>query len=812
MAAGATTSGPHKHHHHASHAGSDDAGGSSSHSQPDAATRDPVCGMAVTAASEHRSTHLGNTYLFCSTGCKAKFDADPARYASGDAGIGTGSGHAPHHHASTAVSPAPAASPTAPGTIYTCPMHPEIRQDHPGTCPKCGMTLEPLLPDLDDDNPELRDFSRRFWWTLPLTLVVLALAMLGERLHLMDMATQSWVELVLSLPIVLWAGWPFFSRGWLSVVNRSPNMWTLIGLGTGAAFIYSVVATVAPEVFPASFMSMGRVGVYYEAAAVIISLTLLGQVLELKARSQTSAAIKSLLGLAPKTARRINADGSEEDVPLSHVHVGDLLRIRPGEKVPVDGIVHEGSSSIDESMLTGEPLPVSKRAGDKVIGATLNTNGALVMRSERIGSDTVLSQIVQMVAQAQRSKAPMQRMADVVAGYFVMAVVAIAVTTLFVWGFFGPQPTWVYGLINAVAVLIIACPCALGLATPMSIMVATGRGATQGVLFRDAAAIENLRKVDTLVIDKTGTLTEGRPAFDQVVAARGFTNDEVLRLAASLDQGSEHPLADAIVQAARAQGLQLVKPQSFESGTGIGVRGKVEHRQLALGNTVLMEQSGVSVEPLVPQAEALRGEGSSVMYLAVDGQLAGLLAVSDPVKGSTPEALAALKAAGLRVIMATGDGQTTAKAVGARLGIDEVHGEVKPADKLMLIERLQKEGRIVAMAGDGINDAPALAKADVGIAMGTGTDVAMNSAQVTLVKGDLRGIAVARTLSVSTVGNMKQNLMFAFLYNALGIPIAAGVLYPLTGWLLSPLIAALAMSLSSASVVGNALRLRASRL
>lgn len=589
MAAGATTSGPHTHHHHASHAGSDDAGGSSSHTQPDAATRDPVCGMAVTAASEHRSTHLGNTYLFCSTGCKAKFDADPARYASGDAGIGTGSGHAPHHHASTAVSPAPAASPTAPGTIYTCPMHPEIRQDHPGTCPKCGMTLEPLLPDLDDDNPELRDFSRRFWWTLPLTLVVLALAMLGERLHLMDMATQSWVELVLSLPIVLWAGWPFFSRGWLSVVNRSPNMWTLIGLGTGAAFIYSVVATVAPEVFPASFMSMGRVGVYFEAAAVIISLTLLGQVLELKARSQTSAAIKSLLGLAPKTARRINADGSEEDVPLSHVHVGDLLRIRPGEKVPVDGIVHEGSSSIDESMLTGEPLPVSKRVGDKVIGATLNTSGALIMRSERIGSDTVLSQIVQMVAQAQRSKAPMQRMADVVAGYFVMAVVAIAVTTLLVWGFFGPQPTWVYGLINAVAVLIIACPCALGLATPMSIMVATGRGATQGVLFRDAAAIENLRKVDTLVIDKTGTLTEGRPAFDQVVAAPGFTNDEVLRLAASLDQGSEHPLADAIVQAARAQGLQLVKPQSFESGTGIGVRGKVEHRQLALGNTVLME-------------------------------------------------------------------------------------------------------------------------------------------------------------------------------------------------------------------------------
>jgi len=670
------------------------------------------------------------------------------------------------------------------------------------------MTLEPLLPDLDDDeNPELRDFQRRFWWTLPLTAIVFVLAMFGHRLQWMDIAVQSWVELVIATPIVLWAGWPFFARGWQSVVNRSPNMWTLIGLGTGAAFVYSVVATIAPQVFPASFVSMGRVAVYFEAAAVIISLTLLGQVLELKARSQTSAAIKSLLGLAPKTARRIRADGTEEDVPLNHVHVGDLLRIRPGEKVPVDGVVVEGSSAVDESMLTGEPVPVSKRSGDKVIGATLNTSGALVMRSERVGSATMLAQIVQMVAQAQRSRAPMQRMADVVAGYFVVTVVAIAALTFFAWGFFGPEPSWVFGLINAVAVLIIACPCALGLATPMSIMVATGLGATKGVLFRDAAAIENLRKVDTLIIDKTGTLTEGRPAFDRAIPAPGFDADEVLRLAASLDQGSEHPLAETIVRAARERGMSLDKPENFESGSGIGVRGQVAGRQLALGNTTLMQQLGVSVEALVPQAESLRAEGASVMHLAVDAQLAGLLAVSDPIKSSTPEALATLRAAGIRIVMATGDGLTTARAVGARLGIDEVHGEIRPADKLLLVERLQKEGRVVAMAGDGINDAPALAKADVGVAMGTGTDVAMNSAQVTLVKGDLRGIAIACGLSEATVANMKQNLVFAFLYNALGIPIAAGVLYPLTGWLLSPLIAALAMSFSSVSVIGNALRL-----
>jgi len=750
---------------------------------------DPVCGMTVKPESPHASDVAGVHYRFCSAKCKTKFDADPPHYLQPRAPVET-----------------------APGTEYVCPMHPEVRQIGPGTCPKCGMALEPVLPELeaDEGNDEYRDFQRRFWGSLPLTLIVVVLAMVGHHIEGLSAPARTWTEMLLSLPIVLWAGGPFFVRGWQSLVHRSPNMWTLISIGTGAAFLYSIVAALAPGLFPASFEAHGRIGVYFEAAAVIISLTLLGQMLELRARSQTSAAIKSLLGLAPKTARRIKADGTEEDVPLAHVHVGDTLRVRPGEKVPVDGEVVEGGSAVDESMLTGEPLPVSKRPGDKVIGATLNTSGSLVMRSEKVGSGTVLAQIVQMVAQAQRSKAPMQRLADVVAGYFVVVVVGIALLSFFAWGIFGGDKGWLLGLINGVSVLIIACPCALGLATPMSIMVATGKAATQGVLFRDAAAIERLREIDTLIVDKTGTLTEGKPTFEKAVATEGIDEQEVLRLAASLDQGSEHPLAGAIVQAARDRGLALEKPEGFESSSGIGVRGSVGGRKLALGNTVLMTQEGVDVTPLASHAEVLRLSGASVMHLAADGRLLGLLAVSDPIKASTPEALAVLRQAGLRVVMATGDGETTAKAVGVRLGIDEVHGEVKPADKLALVERLQKEGHVVAMAGDGINDAPALAKADVGIAMGTGTDVAMNSAQITLVKGDLRGIARARQLSAATVGNMRQNLAFAFLYNALGVPIAAGVLYPSFGLVLSPIIAAAAMSLSSVSVVGNALRLRSS--
>jgi len=686
-------------------------------------------------------------------------------------------------------------------------MHPQIRLAGAGSCPICGMALEPEMPSLDEDEPpELRDFGRRFWWTLPATVVVLGLAMFGQRIPGMATDLRTWLELALSVPVVLWAGWPFFERCVQSIRSRSPNMWTLIGIGVGAAFGYSVVATMAPGLFPDSFREHGRVGVYFEAAAVIVSLTLLGQLLELRARSRTSAAVKALLRLAPKTARRIGADGGEDDIPLGHVHVGDRLRVRPGETVPVDGTVVEGWSSVDESMLTGEAVPVEKHAGARVIGATLNGTGSLVIRADQVGSATVLSQIVQLVAQAQRSRAPMQRMADKVAFWFVSAVLAAAVITFFAWGLFGPSPSWTYAVLNAVSVLIIACPCAMGLATPMSVMVATGRAAQAGVLFRDAEAIEQLCRIDTLIVDKTGTLTEGRPAFLVAIAIDG-TEDEVLRMAASLDQGSEHPLAEAIVAEARARNLALDKVDAFDSATGQGVQGRVGGRPLVMGNRTLMEEHGVDVGELSDATAPLREQGASVVFLAIDGRLVGAIAVADPIKSTTRPALDALRAEGIRIVMASGDAQATAAAVGGALLIDEVHGEARPKDKVALVQRLKAEGRRVAMAGDGINDAPALAAADVGIAMGTGTDVAMSSAQVTLVKGDLRRVLQARAVSRDTVANMKQNLGFAFLYNAIGVPIAAGVLYPGFGLLLSPMLAALAMSLSSVSVVSNSLRL-----
>ncbi|MCB1695916.1 MAG: heavy metal translocating P-type ATPase [Pseudomonadales bacterium] len=767
----------HQHHHDQTHC-------------VDALT-DPVCGMHVTAGSPHRYLFDGDAYFFCSAGCRTKFGADPHRYLRPE------------------ESPAAPVDPALEGARYSCPMHPEVLQVGPGTCPKCGMALEPVMPTAEEQhNPELEDFRRRFWRTLPLTLLVFVIAMSGGAFDGLLGAARPWLELALASPVVLWSGLPFFQRWWDSLRNRQPNMWTLIGTGTGSAWLYSVIATVAPGSFPESFRIGGQVAVYFEASAVIISLTLLGQILELRARSETGAAIRALLGLAPKTARRIRDDGTEEDIPLTQVHPGDRLRVRPGEKVPVDGVVLEGGSSVDESMLTGEPMPVSKKPGDGLIGASLNTSGALVMRADKVGSATVLAQIVQMVANAQRSKAPMQRMADRVAGYFVTIVIAVAALTFLLWGLFGPEPSWAFGLINAVAVLIIACPCALGLATPMSVMVATGNAAAQGILFRDAAAIEHLREVDTLIVDKTGTLTEGRPRFDTVVAAAEYAEGEVLRIAASLDQGSEHPLARALLAEASRRALPLAKVAGFESASGIGVRGAVEGSAVALGNTALMAEQGVDWHALASEAETLRARGASVMYLAMNGQLAGLLAVSDPVKASTAEAIADLRATGMRIVMATGDGHTTARAVAAELGIDEIHGEVRPGEKDELVAALQAQGHRVAMAGDGINDAPALARADVGIAMGTGTDVAMSAAQLTLVKGDLRGIAAARRVSVATVRNMRQNLLFAFFYNGLGVPIAAGVLYPFTGLLLSPMIAAVAMSLSSLSVVGNALRLR----
>lgn len=756
--------------------------------------RDPVCGMMVDpATTPHHARHDGNDYALCSDGCRRRFIADPQRYLTAPAGV---------------VKPAPA------GTRYTCPMHPEIAQDGPGSCPLCGMALEPAIPSLEDDeNPELTDFRRRFWWSLPLSVATMALAMLAMTpvLHGLSPDLRVWIELALATPVVLWAGWPFLQRWAQSMRNRSPNMWTLIGTGVLAAFGYSVVATVAPGLFPPSFQQHGHVGVYFEAAAMIISLTLLGQLMELRARAKTSAAIKSLLGLAPKTARVLREDGHEEDVEIAALQPGDRVRVRPGEKVPVDGTVMEGRSSIDESMLTGEPVPVGKTVGDSVIGATLNGTGSLVVRADRLGDDSMLAQIVQLVAQAQRSRAPMQRMADTVAYWFVLAVLSVAVLTFFGWGLFGPAPSWTHAVLSAVAVLIIACPCALGLATPMTIMVATGRAAQHGVLFRDAEAIEALRQVDTLVVDKTGTLTEGRPAFRDVQAVPPFHADQILQWAASLDQGSEHPLAAAIVAEAKARRMTLTAVADFDSLTGMGVQGVVDDKALLLGNTALMDEHGIALDALREGAAQLRSTAASVMYLAVDGQLGGLLAVADPIKASTAEAIRHLHRDGLRIVMATGDGTATAEAVARELGLDEVHGEMRPADKAALIRTLQAQGRTVAMAGDGINDAPALASADVGIAMGNGTDVAMSSAQVTLVKGDLRGILRARQLSTASVRNMRQNLGFAFLYNALGIPVAAGVLYPL-GIVMSPMLAALAMSLSSVSVISNALRLRHQRL
>ncbi len=750
--------------------------------------------MAVDpATTTHHARHDGSDYPFCSDGCRRKFLADPQRYLTPDA---------------DAAEPVPA------GTLYTCPMHPEIVQDGPGTCPLCGMALEPAMPSLEEgENPELTDFRRRFWWSLPLSVATMALAMLAMTpvLHGLSPDLRVWIELALATPVVLWAGWPFLQRWAQSIRHRSPNMWTLIGTGVLAAYAYSVVATVAPGLFPPSFQQHGHVGVYFEAAAMIISLTLLGQLMELRARAKTSAAIKALLGLAPKTARVLREDGREEDIEITALQPGDRVRVRPGEKVPVDGTVVDGRSSIDESMLTGEPVPVGKTIGDTVIGATLNGTGSLVVRADRLGDDSMLAQIVQLVAQAQRSRAPMQRMADTVAYWFVLAVLSVAVLTFFGWGLFGPEPSWTHAVLSAVAVLIIACPCALGLATPMTIMVATGRAAQHGVLFRDAEAIEALRQVDTLVVDKTGTLTEGRPAFRDVQALAPYQPDQILQWAASLDQGSEHPLAAAIVAQAQARSMPLTQVVDFDSLTGMGVQGVVDGKTLLLGNTALMDEHGIALDALREAAEQLRKAAASVMYLAVDGQLGGLLAVADPIKASTAEAIAQLHRDGLRIVMATGDGAATAEAVARELGLDEVHGEMRPADKAALIRSLQAQGRKVAMAGDGINDAPALASADVGIAMGNGTDVAMSSAQVTLVKGDLRGILRARQLSTASVRNMRQNLGFAFLYNGLGIPVAAGVLYPL-GIVMSPMLAAVAMSLSSVSVISNALRLRHQRL
>ncbi|MFQ5663589.1 MAG: heavy metal translocating P-type ATPase [Terriglobia bacterium] len=749
--------------------------------------------------------HAGQTYFFCSQHCLEKFRAEPGKYLAASVDV-----HGLHPQPPHLPSP-----PAEAGGVYTCPMHPEVVQGQPGPCPKCGMALEPRVVTAEEEvSPELVDMTRRFWVSVGLTVPLLILAM-GEYLpgqavqRLLPGRLLLWIELVLATPVVLWGGWPFFQRGWASIVNRSLNMFTLIALGTGMAYFYSVVAAVFPGFLPESFRSeSGEAAVYFEAAAVITTLVLLGQVLELRARRRTSSAIKALLGLAPKTARVLREDGSEEDIPLEHVQPGDRLRVRPGEKVPVDGVVLQGTSSVDESMITGEPIPVEKTPGERITGGTVNGTGSVVMRAERVGSDTLLAQIVRMVSEAQRSRAPIQRLADLVASYFVPVVVLIAVTTFVVWALIGPEPRLVYALVNAVAVLIIACPCALGLATPMSIMVGTGRGATAGVLIKNAEALEILEKVDTIVTDKTGTLTEGKPRLTAVAALPGGNESELLRLAASLERASEHPLAAAIVAGAQAKGVELSRAEDFQSVTGKGVRGRVEGHTVALGNRKFLEELSIAPGALVAQAEALRADGQTVMFVAVDGRPAGLLGVADPIKGSTREAIRLLHAEGIRVVMLTGDNRTTAEAVARKLGLDEVVAEVLPEQKGEVVKRLQAEGRFVAMAGDGINDAPALAQAQVGIAMGSGTDVAIESAGITLVKGDLRGIAKARRLSRATMRNIRQNLFFAFIYNSLGVPVAAGVLYPLVGLLLSPMIAAAAMTFSSVSVVSNALRLR----
>jgi P-type Cu+ transporter len=775
---------------------------------------DPVCGMRVSAETKHRATHEDIPYFFCSDGCRKKFEADPQLYLKpADHGRGHHD-HAPaglpvpHHKAGDDAPPSAGSA-----SIYTCPMHPEVRNAGPGSCPICGMALEPLVPVATSDDSQLRIIKRKFWLAAALSAPLVLIAMLPHMLNLHLASGDAWflraAEIALSLPVVAWAGADYYHRGWSGVVNRSPNMYTLIGVGVMVAYLYSLAATVVPTAFPVGMRDThGMVGVYFEVAATIITLVLLGEWLELAARGRTSAAIRQLLGLAPKTARRVRADGSDEDVALDALRVGDRVRVRPGEKIPVDGAVIEGQSSVDESMLTGEPLPVEKSAGARVIGATVNQTGSLVIEAGRVGADSLLSQIVALVAQAQRTRAPLQRLADRVSAWFVPVVVGIALITFSVWWLVGPEPRFAYALVNTVAVLIIACPCALGLATPISIMVASGRAAQTGVLFRDAHAIEALREIDTLVLDKTGTLTEGRPVLDRVIAVNAWTEEGVLSLAAGLERSSEHPIARAIVEGAQARGIAMESIAGFLSVTGRGVQGQSGSRAVSLGNAAFMKDAGAATAEIDAQVEKLRGIGRTVLFMAVDGVLVGAIAVGDQIKATTPKAIEALREDGLRIVMLTGDARTTAEAVAGELGITEVIAEVQPADKVAAIEHLQREGRKVAMAGDGINDAPALARADVGIAMGTGTDIAMESAQVTLVKGDLNGIVRARRLSRATVRNIWQNLAFAFGYNALGIPIAAGILYPFTGLLLSPLIAALAMSFSSVSVIANALRLR----